>query len=124
MEAAVDVALLGRYYERIGLMPAPARTGGGHRVYETEHRRRLAFIRRGRELGFGIDVIRQLLKLSETSEQPCAEVRAIASEHLIDVRAKIADLTRLERILSETVDQCANTIGTRDCRVLEMLDGA
>jgi MerR family mercuric resistance operon transcriptional regulator len=110
-----------RYYERIGLMPAPARTEGGHRLYEAEHRKRLEFIRRGRELGFGIEDIRALLDLAETSDQPCEAVRAIAAEHLANVRAKLADLTRLERILAQTVSQCG-TAAAPECAVLEMLE--
>jgi DNA-binding transcriptional MerR regulator len=54
-----------RYYERIGLMPSPDRTTGGHRAYEPEHVRRLTFIRRVRDLGFGIGDIRALLALAE-----------------------------------------------------------
>ena len=110
-----------RYYERIGLMPAPARTDGGHRLYEAEHRRRLMFIRRARDLGFGIDQVRALLALS-SAEQPCCEVRALAAEHLQAVRAKLADLQRLETVLAETVERCDGTLGTSECAVLAMLD--
>ncbi|THD77131.1 MAG: MerR family transcriptional regulator [Phenylobacterium sp.] len=112
-----------RYYERIGLMPAPARTEGGHRAYEPEHRARLEFIRRGRELGFPIDDIRALLDLSQSRAQPCEAVRAIAADHLATVQAKIADLTRLEAILAETVSQCGGSADP-SCPVLEMLEGA
>jgi MerR family mercuric resistance operon transcriptional regulator len=108
-----------RYYERIGLMPAPARTDGGHRVYEGEHERRLAFIRRSRELGFGIETIRTLLDLADNSERPCGAVQAIAARHLEEVRNKIADLARLERILAETVSRCAPD--ATGCAVLDML---
>jgi len=43
-----------RYYERIGLLPAPARSSGGYRLYGTGHLKRLNFIRRARTLGFSI----------------------------------------------------------------------
>ena len=110
-----------RYYERIGLMPAPARTSSGHRSYATEHAQRLAFIRRGRELGFTIDDIRALLALAVPGVVSCAEVRELASAHLATVRTKLADLARLEAILAGTVDRCS---GAPDpaCPVLEMLD--
>jgi MerR family mercuric resistance operon transcriptional regulator len=52
-----------RYYERIGMMPKPPRTAGGHRVYREEHLKRLTFIRRSRELGFTLDQVRNLLLL-------------------------------------------------------------
>ncbi|TLG71872.1 helix-turn-helix domain-containing protein [Methylocystis sp. B8] len=97
-----------RYYERIKLMPQPARTASGHREYEEGHVQRLVFIRRARELGFSIEQIRTLLALAEPSRSSCAEVREVAATHLDDVRAKLADLTKIEQILAETVARCSN----------------
>ena len=113
-----------RYYERIGLMPEPGRTEGGHRLYDEAHRRRLSFIRRGRELGFGIDEIRALLALAEPQRRSCDEVRAVASAHLQDVRAKIADLARLEALLAATVDRCDSAAAAPSCPVLDLLEAA
>lgn len=110
-----------RYYERLGLMPEPPRTEGGHRLYDEPHRRRLSFIRRARELGFTLEQIRELLRLSDEEGQPCGAVVRIAGAHLEDVRRKIADLTRLEAILAKAVARCAHTASGPDCAVLEML---
>jgi MerR family transcriptional regulator, mercuric resistance operon regulatory protein len=96
-----------RYYERVKMLPAPQRTEGGHRLYGPKETRALAFIRRARELGFGLDEIRALLGLAEPAKASCAEVRAIAARHLEDVRAKIADLEKLERLLAKTIKQCS-----------------
>lgn len=109
-----------RYYERIGLMPRPARTASGHRAYEQAHVRRLAFIRRARELGFSIEQIRALLALAEPSRASCAEVKEIAQMHLGEVRAKLADLAKLESILSATIAQCLGDPAP-SCPVLDML---
>jgi MerR family mercuric resistance operon transcriptional regulator len=109
-----------RYYERIKLMPPPARTTSGHRAYEAGHVRRLAFIRRARELGFSIGDIRALLALAEPSRASCAEANGIARTHLDEVRAKLADLARLERLLAETVARCADEAAP-SCPVLDML---
>ena len=110
-----------RYYERIGLMPEPERSGGGHRHYAPLHLQRLKFIRRARDLGFGLDDIRALLKLSEPSTMSCCEsVEKIAAHHLESVRAKLADLTRMEKVLSETVAQCG--AHPQACPVIEMLE--
>jgi len=69
-----------RYYERITLLPPPVRSAGGYRVYETADVRRLAFIRRARELGFTLDEVRALLALSENDRQgACTEARELAA---------------------------------------------
>lgn len=95
-----------RYYERINLLAAPPRTRGGHRSYRGEHMQRLKFVRRARELGFGIDAIRALLVLANGDNPSCQEVRNIAAAHLTDVRTKLTDLMKLEAVLSQTVKQC------------------
>ncbi len=95
-----------RYYEQIGLLPPPPRTEGGHRMYGEEHLRRLSFIRRSRELGFTLKEIRDLLRLVDGGAYSCAEVRALTLDHLRDVRRKIADLKRLDRVLSEMAARC------------------
>ena len=111
-----------RYYERIGLMPEPGRSDGGHRSYEPEHRQRLKFIRRARDLGFSIDEIRALLDLATSGHRSCEEVRPIAAAHLADVRAKLADLARLEAVLADTVKQCARHAQAPTCALLEALE--
>lgn len=111
-----------RYYERIGLMPEPDRTEGGHRVYDDGHRRRLSFVRRARELGFSIEAIRALLDLAQPQRRSCEDVRVIADAHLQDVRAKIADLLRLEAVLADTVSRCAADGSAPLCPVLEVLE--
>lgn len=110
-----------RYYENVGLMPPPPRTRGGHRTYDETHTKRLAFIRRARELGFVIDDVRALLALASPEHTSCAEVKEIAVAHLMQVRSKIADLARLERILANTVSRCTSD-PTAHCPVLDMLE--
>ena len=96
-----------RYYERIALLPAPPRSSARYRLYEAPDVRRLSFVRRARELGFTLDQARTLLALSsKDGRDACAEVHNLASEHLADVRAKIADLRAMERILSDAVRRC------------------
>ncbi len=98
-----------RYYERIKMLPAPPRTTGGRRVYDAIHLRILAFIRRSRELGFSPDQVRALIRLGGPEKASCRQVRDVASDHLGDIRAKIADLRKLERLLAKTVAQCTGT---------------
>jgi MerR family mercuric resistance operon transcriptional regulator len=110
-----------RYYERTGVLPAPPRTASGRRVYRSGDVRVLAFLRRARELGFSLDDIRALLRLGGPEKAACREVRRIAARHLDDIRARISDLRRLERLLARTVAQCTGTTAP-DCPVLNILD--
>ena len=94
-----------RYYERIGLMPAPPRRGR-YRSYGADDVGRLGFVRRARELGFTLDEVRALLGLAGGGHASCAEVRNLAASHLKDVRTRIADLKRMERVLADSVRAC------------------
>ena len=95
-----------RYYERSGLMPDLPRTEDGHRLYRHEHLKRLAFIRRSRELGFSLEEIRALLRLVDGGDHTCGEVKALTDVHLAAVRRKIADLRKLEKTLKDISSRC------------------
>jgi MerR family transcriptional regulator, mercuric resistance operon regulatory protein len=95
-----------RYYERVGLMPDPVRSAGGHRLYAEEHVRRLHFIRRCRELGFTVEEIRALLGLVDRRDYTCAEIRDISVAHVGAIRRKIKDLRRLEKTMSGMIQEC------------------
>jgi MerR family mercuric resistance operon transcriptional regulator len=111
-----------RYYEKVGLLPEPPRTASGYRSYDSAHERRLRFVLRARELGFSLNEVRELLRLVDERDKPCGEARAVAAAHLDDVRAKITDLKRMERVLKGVVAQC--TDGTLpECPLIETLFG-
>lgn len=109
-----------RYYERIGIMPRPPRTAGGQRIYETSHLKRLAFIRRSRELGFSLDEIRALLRLVDGGQYTCGEVHEMAVVHIADIRRKIADLSRMERVLKDMAAKCDGG-DVPDCPIVDAL---
>ena len=109
-----------RYYEQIGLLPAPARSAGNYRTYEGEHLRRLSFIRRARDLGFSIEQVRELMGLADRREQSCMAVDVIANQHRDAITRKIADLTALAGELDVLIDSCSrHTVA--DCRIIEAL---
>ena len=109
-----------RYYERIGLLPAPARSDGGYRIYDESHLKRLSFIRRSRELGFTIDEIRALLNLVDGGGYTCSDVKTITMGHVASIRQKIADLRKLEKTLSRIASQCAGD-ATPECPIIDAL---
>jgi len=96
-----------RYYEKAGAMPRPLRGPGGHRVYSHADLRRLSFIRRARELGFGLDEIRHMLSLVDDGTLTCDDIYAITTQHLTAVRMKIADLQRLATALDGMASACS-----------------
>lgn len=109
-----------RYYERIDLLPPPARTDGNYRVYADHHLDRLRFIRRGRDLGFSLEEVRALLGLADDRDRSCAEVDRIARAHLTEVERKLADLIALGAELRQLIEQCSH--GTvASCRIIEAM---
>ena len=110
-----------RYYERIGLLPSPPRTSGNYRAYDREQVSQLRFIRKCRDLGFTLDQVRDLLRLSSRKEQDCTEVDRLAAAHLAAVQAKIADLKRLATELQRLNNCCQGGGRIADCRIIEAL---
>ena len=109
-----------RYYEKVGLLPAPQRSANGYRVYSPELVQRLQFILRARDLGYAMGEIRSLLSLTDTGTQTCSEVMVRTQSHLDDVRHRIADLQRIERTLAATLDKCSGG-DAPECPVLDAL---
>jgi len=109
-----------RYYEEIGVMPKAVRANNNRRLYNESHLERLTFVRHSRELGFSLDDIRNLLKLSDQPDRPCEEVDAIARGHLANVEGKIASLQVLKAELERMVRHCKG--GTvSDCQIIKVL---
>jgi MerR family mercuric resistance operon transcriptional regulator len=109
-----------RYYERIGLLRRPARTGAGYRAYDASDMKRLRFIRRARQLGFTTEEVRELLRLADSGGDHCADVQDLATGHLRAVHARIAALQRLAATLDEMTSRCGQ--GDRPaCPIVESL---
>ncbi len=109
-----------RYYESVGLMPAPPRSEGRQRRYGLPQVFRLTFIRHARELGFEIEAIRELLTMSAQPDQSCAEADRIARHHMSEVDRRIGQLTALRAELQRMVDACGHG-RVAECRVIETL---
>jgi Cu(I)-responsive transcriptional regulator len=96
-----------RYYEGIGLLPAPPRSEGNRRLYGAKAVDRLRFIRHARELGFEVEAIRELLDLAEQPQRSCAKVDALAREHLRTITSRIERLTALKAEVEHMIKACA-----------------
>ena len=109
-----------RYYERIGLLPKPPRSRGGHRLYEEQHLKRLTFVRRCRELGFTLEEVRSFLGMVDGGNYTCADVKVLTLNHAGEVKRKIADLRRLEKVLRGMAEQCAGG-EVPECPIIDAL---
>ena len=112
-----------RYYENIGVLPEPPRNPNGYRCYDDAHVSRLNFIMRARDLGFSLEEVRSLLALVDGGINTCAEVQKLANGHVENVRNKIADLSRIEGVLSETIEKCSGE-NVPECAVIDALYSA
>ena len=109
-----------RYYEKIGLMPKPNRSEGGNRLYNDVQLQRLYFIKRCREIGFSQSEIRALLSMVDHDNITCAEVYSVTTAHIADVRQKIKDLRKLEKVLSQMANECSRG-DVPECPIIEAL---
>ena len=118
-DSGVKVATI-RYYEQIGLLAEPERTGGNQRRYPAAALARLRFIRHARDLGLSLNQIRELVALNDHPDRSCAEAHAIAQTHLADIRDRLRRLQALERELVRISGACdQKTAGS--CRILSVI---
>jgi DNA-binding transcriptional MerR regulator len=110
-----------RWYEDAGLLPPPARSKGGHRLYGPGHVARLAFLRHAREMGFPLGAIRSLLDLSGQPGRDCGGAHALAVAQLAEVEVRLARLAALRDELRRLVDLGCESGAAAECRVLEVL---
>ena len=110
-----------RYYEREGLLPAPARSDGNYRLYTQAHVERLTFIRNCRSLDMTLDEIRSLLNLRDSPQDQCENVNALIDEHIEHVNARITSLQALQTQLLDLRQRCSD--GAPDhCGILDRLE--
>ena len=112
-----------RYFEKIGMMPAPGRSEGGNRRYTTVHLQRLFFINRCRQIGFSQSEIKTLLSMVDAKDVTCAEVHSITVEHIRDIKQKIRDLRKLEKVLTQMANECSRG-DIPECPIIETLFAA
>jgi DNA-binding transcriptional MerR regulator len=116
--AACDVQTV-RYYERAGLLDAPAREASGYRCYTGDHLARLLFIRHCRSLEIPLSDVRRLVALAQSPRESCAAVDLLVDEHIDRVRQQMAALATLERRLVALRGECKGAGGERACAIID-----
>ena len=110
-----------RYYERIGLMPAPPRTPAGYRLYDDDSVRRLAFIRRARQLEFSLNETAELLRHRD-GHAVCDRVQELAAHKMDQLEAEAHRLTAARNKIQKLATQCAPGCAHDACEFVTALD--
>lgn len=103
-----------RYYEQLGLLPAPQRTASGYRSYADDTVDRLTFIRSAQAVGLTLAEVGQVLGVRDAGEAPCQVVTVLIDRRHAQVRARIGELQALERELTRLRERAAR-LEPRDC---------
>ncbi|WP_205182477.1 mercury resistance transcriptional regulator MerR (plasmid) [Cupriavidus sp. H19C3] len=108
-----------RFYQRKGLLPEPDKPYGSIRRYGEADVTRVRFVKAAQRLGFSLEEIGELLRLEDGTH--CEEASSLAERKLNDVRAKLADLRRMEAVLSDLVCACHARQGNVSCPLIASL---
>jgi len=111
-----------RHYEQIGLLPQAVRRDNGYRLYGDVEVQSLRFIRHARNLGFGLETVRELLSLWQDESRESRDVRRLATEHLQALQRKAEELRVVMAALQNLVS-CCHGDARPDCPILEELAG-
>lgn len=118
MMAGVNVETI-RYYHRRGLLDEPCKPLGGHRHYDPSAAKRVGFIKRAQQLGFTLEEVKNLLLLEDG--QSCRDTRLLAEHKLAMIEVRIADLTRMRRMLKGLIAECVEGKRPRSCPIIATL---
>ena len=113
-----------RFYEKAGVLPRPARSKGGYRIYEKRELEDLEFIQNAQQLGFSLKEIHELFAIQRHPQEACATVRDLIAQKLAVVRSKIEQLQTLESALADANKTCRKALRNSSshsdiCPVLE-----
>lgn len=111
-----------RYYEREGLLPEPARSESGYRLYTDTDIKRVRFIKRAQDLGFSLREIKELLALKLDSSQSASEVKRLAEQKILNIEEKIESLQAMKQTLKHLTKACSGQGSVEDCPILNCLD--
>ncbi len=99
-----------RFYEKAGLLPRPTRTQGGYRLYQEREIEDLEFIQKAQHLGFSLNEIRELFSIQRHPQEVCVHVRDLIAQKLGVIRAKVAELQRMEMELAAALRKCRTAL--------------
>jgi Cu(I)-responsive transcriptional regulator len=109
-----------RYYESVGLVAAPPRSGGNYRIYGERDLATLRFVQRARNLGFSVREVGDLVALWQDRQRASADVRALATAHLGEIERKLKELEAMRATLDHLIKRCHGN-KRPDCPIIDEL---
>ena len=109
-----------RYYESVGLLAAPSRSGGNYRIYGERDLATLRFVQRARKLGFSVKEVGDLVALWQDRQRASADVRALATAHLGEIERKLKELEAMRATLDHLIKRCHGN-KRPDCPIIDEL---
>jgi MerR family copper efflux transcriptional regulator len=109
-----------RYYESVGLLAAPPRSGGNYRIYGERDLATLRFVQRARNLGFSVKEVGDLVALWQDRQRASADVRALATAHLGEIERKLKELEAMRATLDHLIKRCHGN-KRPDCPIIDEL---
>ena len=97
-----------RFYERVGVLPAPARTESGYRDYEPETVERIQLTRELQGIGFTLSDAVDALAAHDAGGATCESERWRLQAALDRVDARLAELTALRGRIVDAQQACAD----------------
>jgi len=94
-----------RYYERVGLLPEPARSAAGYRLYDQDALSRLRLIKGAQRAGLRLREIGELLQVADQGQCPCGHTETLLRQRLAEVRTELARLRGLEADLTRLLER-------------------
>ena len=122
-EANVNIQTI-RYYERRNILKPAQIKDSGYRLYTEDAIKTVSFIKHAQELGFKLDVIKQLLNLRTPSVNRCESVIKKSKTQLADVQGKIKMLKQIEKTLKKLIRDCENNKTSSECMIIRSLEVA
>ncbi len=114
-----------RHYEQIGLLAKPHRSDSGYRLFSQESVARMSFIRQAKSLGFTLQEIAELLRLSDQRQTDSAtdmlRLREAASAKMADIESRIAELQKVCEGLRQLIASCPGQGRLASCPILSVL---
>ena len=109
-----------RFYEKKAILPEPARSDSGRRIYDESDVKRLNFVHKCRRLGFSLKEVASLLSLVDNGDYTCKQVHELTLQHTKEVKEKIDTLNKMEQVLTNMADQCGKG-NVPDCPIIDSL---